>query len=98
MFRTDMCILGRVRGDSTPDIDRPIKPGAFVDWYYNAGFRLLADASPALTQTIVNQTCSTHFECVHDYLIVVNTFRSEATALALDQLVESRVVIGKIQT
>ncbi|UJR30966.1 hypothetical protein I4U23_018478 [Adineta vaga] len=92
----DACRSWRVYGDNTPDISTPIMPRRFVDWYYGGASIMLADANPLLNETIVNQTCSTHFECIHDYLIRTNSFTSKTTALALTNLEESRRIFAEM--
>jgi len=71
-------------------------PTAFVNWYYNNASSLLASLNPLLSQTIVNQTCGSNFECIHDYLIRINSFTSGATASELLTFQQSRTTLGKI--
>ncbi len=71
-------------------------PTSFVNWYYNNGSDILASLNPLLSQTIVNQTCGSNFECIHDYLIRINSFTSAATASELQTFQQSRTTLGKI--
>jgi hypothetical protein len=71
-------------------------PTAFVNWYYNSASSLLTSLNPLLSQTIVNQTCGSNFECIHDYLIRINSFTSGATASELQTFQQSRTTLGKI--
>jgi hypothetical protein len=88
--------LGKVPTDTTADISDPIMPTEFVNWYYNSASTLLASLNPLLSQTIVNQTCGSNFECVQDYLIGINSFTSAATASQLQIFQQSRTTFGKI--
>ena len=89
-------LLGKVANDTTPDNSTPIMPTAFVNWYYNNASGLLATLNPLLSQTMVNQTCGSNFECVHDYLIRINAFTSGATGLRLQELEQARTTLGKV--
>ena len=71
-------------------------PTAFVNWYYNNASDILTTLNPLLSPTIVNQTCGSSFECVHDYLIRINSFTSAATASELQTLQQSKTTLGKI--
>jgi hypothetical protein len=71
-------------------------PTEFVNWYYNNASDLLTSLNPLLNQSIVNQTCGSSFECVHDYLIRINAFTSGATALGLQTFQQSRTTLGKV--
>jgi hypothetical protein len=75
----------------------PIMPTTFVQWYYNNASTILASLNPSLSQASVNETCSAHFECVHDYLLRINSFTSKATASALDMFQQSRLILGSIE-
>ncbi|CAF4888865.1 unnamed protein product, partial [Rotaria sp. Silwood1] len=46
--------------------------------------------------TRMHQTCHDYFECIHDFLIRINSFTSEATALGLELIEESRIVLAEI--
>lgn len=88
--------LGKVPYDTTPDNNTPIMPTNFVKWYYNNASEILANLNPLLSQSVVNQTCSGNFECIHDYLIRINSFTSGATASGLQTFQEWRTTLGKI--
>jgi hypothetical protein len=85
-----------VSTDTTADISMPIMPTEFVNWYYTSASSTLTSLNPVLSPSVVNQTCSSNFECVHDYLIRINSFTSGATASELQTVQQSRVVLGKI--
>ncbi|CAF4449644.1 unnamed protein product, partial [Adineta steineri] len=55
----------------------------------------LANLKPRLSQTIVNGTCSSNFECIHDYLIEINPISSGATALLLNSNSYSRTILAE---
>lgn len=88
-------IIGHVSTDNTANISLPILPTEFVNWYYSQS-TVLAGLNPLLSQSVVNQTCSSSFECTHDYLIRINSFTSEATASELQTFEQSRTILGKI--
>jgi hypothetical protein len=71
-------------------------PTQFVNWYYNNASGILESLNPLLSQSIVNQTCGSNFECVHDYLIRINSFTSGATASGLQSFQQSKTILGKI--
>ncbi len=71
-------------------------PTAFVNWYYNNASSILTSLNPLLSPIIVNQTCGSNFECVHDYLIRINSFTSAATASELQTFQQSKITLGKI--
>ncbi|CAF4701271.1 unnamed protein product [Rotaria sp. Silwood2] len=73
-----------------------IMPRTLVEWYYKNASDFLTNLNPRLNQRIVNQTCHDNFECIHDYLIRMNSFTSEATASGLQLVQESRTALGKI--
>ncbi|CAF4737625.1 unnamed protein product, partial [Rotaria sp. Silwood2] len=71
-------------------------PRSLVEWYYNNASNFLTNLNPRLNQSIVNQTCHDNFECIHDYLIRINSFTSEATASGLQLAQESRTALAEI--
>ncbi|CAF3955011.1 unnamed protein product, partial [Adineta steineri] len=89
------CLSWKVPSDTTADITRPIMPSAFVNWYYVNASNTLANLNPRLSQTIVNGTCSSNFECIHDYLIEINPISSSATALLLNSNSYSRTILAE---
>ena len=89
-------LLGKVSTDTTSDISNPIMPTAFVNWYYNNASGLLATLNPLLSQSVVNQTCGSNFECVHDYLIRINSFTAGAAAAQLQEFEQARTTLGKV--
>lgn len=89
-------ILGKVTTDTTSDITNPILPMSFVNWYYVNASDTLTGLNPLLSQTVVNRTCPTRFECIHDYLIRINSFTSRATSSNLDTFQNSITTLGKI--
>jgi hypothetical protein len=70
-------------------------PTELVNWYYNNASSLLTSLNPFLSQTIVNQTCGSSFECIHDYLIRINSFTSAAASSELQTFQQSRTTFGK---
>ncbi len=82
--------------DTTANISMPIYPLEFVRWYYNNASNIIASLNPLLNQSIVNQTCGSSSECVHDYLIRINSFTSVATASELQVVQQSKNTFGKI--
>ncbi len=89
-------LSGKVPSDTTPDITNPILPSELVNWYYYDSSSTLAGLNPSLSQTIVNQTCQTSFECLHDYIIRVNGMSSVATSSLLTSYQQSRIILGKV--
>ena len=75
---------------------KPIMPSGIVNWYYNNVSSILTSLNSRLSQTQVNQTCSSSIECVHDYIIRVNPIASGATASLLNSYREARTILGKI--
>jgi hypothetical protein len=71
-------------------------PTEFVNWYYTNASDILTSLNPLLNENIVNQTCSSNFECTHDYLIRINSFTSGAAASELQSFEQSKVVLGNI--
>lgn len=93
-----MLLSGRVPYDNTPKRPiRPLQPRTLVDWYYNNkdASNVLPGLNPLLQQANVNQTCQGNFECIHDYLIRINTFTSETTASKLESVHQSRNELSK---
>ncbi len=70
-------------------------PVALVNWYYNGASTILSGLNSLLNQTLVNQTCSSNFDCIHDYIIRINPVSSSATAQSTNLLQQSRSVLGK---
>jgi hypothetical protein len=89
-------ISGKVATDTTSNIANPIMPISFVNWYYNNASVTVASLNSLLNQSIVNQICQNSWDCVHDYLIRVNSFTSQATSLGLQTFEQSRNVLGKV--
>jgi hypothetical protein len=85
-----------VSTDTTVDITMPIYPLDFVKWYYNNASGIIASLNPLLSQSSVNQICGSNFECVHDYLIRINSFTSGSTASELQVVQQSKNILGKI--
>lgn len=86
---------GRVPGDTTPELSRPIQPTRFVDWYKNESTSLTS-LNPRLNLNIVQQVCNSNDECIHDYVIRINEFTSGSTASGLLNFQESRTTLGTI--
>ncbi|CAF1151504.1 unnamed protein product [Rotaria sp. Silwood1] len=90
------CLSWKVPSDTTSDNRIPIMPRSLVEWYYKNASNLLTSLNPSLNQIVVNRTCHDNFECIHDYLIRINSFTSEVTALGLELIQESRIVLAEI--
>ncbi|CAF2923310.1 unnamed protein product [Rotaria sp. Silwood2] len=75
---------------------KPIMPRSLVEWYYKNASNFLTSLNSRLNQSIVNQTCQDNFECIHDYLIRINSFTSEATASGVRLIKESRTALAEI--
>ncbi|CAF4768318.1 unnamed protein product, partial [Rotaria sp. Silwood2] len=71
-------------------------PRSLVEWYYKNASYFLTSLNPRLNQSIVNQTCQHNFECIHDYLIRINSFTSQATASGVRLIKESRTALAEI--
>ncbi|CAF2470777.1 unnamed protein product [Rotaria sp. Silwood2] len=93
---TKTLFSGRVPSNTTLDNRTPIMPRSLVEWYYKNASNFLTSLNPRLNQSIVNQTCHDNFECIHDYLIRINSFTSEATASGLQSVQESRTALAEI--
>ncbi|CAF4029746.1 unnamed protein product, partial [Rotaria sordida] len=90
------CLSWKVPNDATLNNQEPIMPRTLVEWYYKNASNLLTSLNPRLNPNIVNQTCHGQFECIHDYIIRINRFTGEATALGLERIQESRIVLAEI--
>ncbi len=82
--------------DTTVDIVRPIMPLSLIDWYNNGSWSELTNLNPSLSQSSLNQICSTDYECRHDYIIRINRVSSSATGALSNSSQQSRVILGKI--
>jgi hypothetical protein len=89
-------LLGEISSDTIPDNMNPIMPTELINWYYNTASGILTSLNPLLSQSVVNQTCSTNLECIHDYIIRINSFTSGAAASELQTFQQSRNILGKI--
>ena len=89
-------LLGKVSGDITPNITRPIMPSNLVYVFYNESENILAGLNPLLAPSRINDTCSTNFECRHDYIIQINEVSGNVTASSLNLFQESKTTLGKI--
>lgn len=69
-------------------------PITLVTSYYANQSSILTGLNQLLSQTVVNQTCQGNFECIHDYLIRINSFSSAATATQLQTNEQSRTTLG----
>ena len=87
---------GSAPGDRTPELSRPISPTEFYKWYYNSGSTTLTNLNPRLNQTVVNETCGSSFECVHDYLIRINVFTSQSTTSGLQNFQQLRATLSTV--
>ncbi|CAF4579536.1 unnamed protein product, partial [Rotaria sp. Silwood2] len=90
------CLSWSVRSDITSDNRKPIMPRSLVEWYYKNASNFLTNLNPRLNPSIVNQTCQDNFECIHDYLIRMNSFTSQATASGVRLIKESRTALAEI--
>ncbi|CAF1580921.1 unnamed protein product, partial [Adineta ricciae] len=89
------CLSWRAPNDTTANITNPILPSTLVNWYYNNASSVLTTLNSRLNQSQVNQTCSSNFECVHDYIVRINPITSGATALLLDSYRDSRAIFAE---
>ncbi|CAF0869133.1 unnamed protein product [Adineta ricciae] len=89
------CLSWRAPNDTTANITNPILPSTLVNWYYNNASSVLTTLNSHLSQSEVNQTCSSNFECVHDYIVRINPITSGATALLLDSYRDSRATFAE---
>ncbi|CAF3944032.1 unnamed protein product, partial [Rotaria magnacalcarata] len=91
------CLSWRVSNDTTPiSTFNPIMPRSLVEWYNTSAPSFLESLNPFLSQTVVNRICHGNYECVHDYLIRMNSFTSEATASGLELIRDSRISLHEI--
>ncbi|CAF3894012.1 unnamed protein product [Adineta steineri] len=81
--------------DTTPDINRPIMPTKLYNWYRSNESSVFSSLYPQMNETL-DETCSNNFECIHDYLIRVNSFTSKATASGLKLIQESRIIFTEM--
>ena len=89
-------VSGRVSGDRTPNIPRPIMPTQIVNWYNQNGSTLLTSLNPDLSLTNVNTVCNSTFECVHDYLIRINRLTSGAVVSGLQVFEQAQIILGTV--
>ncbi|CAF4658525.1 unnamed protein product [Rotaria sp. Silwood2] len=87
----EACLSWKVPNDITLDNRKPIMPRSLVEWYYKNASNFLTTLNPR----IVNQTCHDNFECIHDYLIRINAFTSQATASGVRIIKESRIALAE---
>ena len=71
-------------------------PTSFLKWYYNNASVTLGKLNPFLNQSVVNDTCKSSFECIHDYLIQINPVSSKITAIGLENLALSKTLLSKV--
>ncbi|CAF0850637.1 unnamed protein product [Rotaria sp. Silwood1] len=90
------CLSWKVPSDTTPIMTNPIMPSYLVYTYYNESADTLASLNPRLSQSMIDQTCSTNFECRHDYIIRINPITSAATASSLNSFQQSRTILAEI--
>jgi len=77
---------------------RAIIPSDLLSWYYQGNNSVTLSAlNPLLSQTNVNQTCSSNSECVHDYVIRVNPITSGSTKSLSNELDKSISVLSETQ-
>ncbi|CAF3404455.1 unnamed protein product [Rotaria sp. Silwood1] len=89
------CLSWKVPSDTTPIMTNPIMPSYLVYTYYNESADTLASLNPRLSQSMIDQTCSTNFECRHDYIIRINPITSAATASSLNSFQQSRTILAE---
>ncbi|UJR30967.1 hypothetical protein I4U23_018479 [Adineta vaga] len=91
------CHSWKLSDDGDQDDRIPIMPRNFVNWYYNNASDFLAILNPSLSKTMVEQICSGRFECVHDYLIRINSFTSQETDSIIQSTENSRNILAETQ-
>lgn len=89
-------VSGRVPGDTTPNITRPIMPTQIFNWYNGSGSTLLTSLNPDLSPANVNTVCNSSFECVHDYLIRINRLTSGAVVNGLQVFEQAQIILGTV--
>ncbi|CAF1679718.1 unnamed protein product, partial [Adineta ricciae] len=89
------CRSWKVSDDATSDDKRPLMPQDFVAWYNNSPSEFLTTLSSAMSKNLVDQTCSGKFECIHDYLIRVNSFTSKGSTSTLESTQSFRLEMAE---
>jgi hypothetical protein len=62
--------------------------------WYNVNWPILTGLNPSLSPTILDETCSTNYECSHDYIIRINPVTSSQTAAISTSSEQSRTLLG----
>ncbi|CAF1395353.1 unnamed protein product [Rotaria sordida] len=90
------CLSWKLSTDTTPNMANPIMPSYLVYTYYNQYANTLASLNSLLNQSEIDRTCSTNFECRHDYIIRINPISSGITASSLNSFQQIGIILAEI--
>lgn len=77
-------------------MSNPILPVYLVTTYYYQYQNTLVGLNSLLDSNVLNQTCSTSFDCRHDFIIRINQVSAGATASASSSFQSSRIALGNL--